>query len=305
MSTIAAYNELMPPDLAERVLTLAPFQEISLDQFRVLLQHLLEIRHLEKTEIGSIILGIEGAKIVGNFWFYATFQENEMFQVRDGSREIGFIDTAAEPDDFIRLAGYIWRVREVNIDKRIIFVERARGRAETAWNGSGRQIHERIVNRVRRVLAEDVIYPYLQERARARLADARTLARNTGLTENPILPLGGNKYMLLPWCNSRTFATLELILDQILPLGDDISPYFVEVKINDPQRSADPVLVQNRIGNVLVDPPTGESIAEALPKLALYSDKFDRYIPESLLRQAYAADQIDLPSAITALQLMM
>ena len=190
MSTIAALNELNAPELAERILTLAPFREVTPDQFRLLLQHLLEIRHLEKTEINSLILGLEGAKIVGNYWFYATFQDEEMFQVREASREIGFIQTAAEQGDYVRLAGYIWRVLEVNVDKRILFVERAHGRAETTWSGSGRSLHGRIVNRVRSVLSEDVVYPYLQERARERLAEARTLARRTGMTEQPVLSTG-------------------------------------------------------------------------------------------------------------------
>ena len=301
MSTIASLNELNAPELAERILTLAPFKEVTPDQFRLLLQHLLEIRHLEKTEINSLILGLEGAKIVGGYWFYATFQDEEMFQVREASREIGFIQTAAEQGDYVRLAGYIWRVLEVNIDKRILFVERAHGRAETAWSGSGRSLHGRIVNRVRRVLSEDVVYPYLQERARERLAEARTLARRTGMTEQSILSLGGNQYMILPWCDSRTFATLELILDNLLLLGDSISPYYIQVKINDPSRSGDPALLRERLRNVLANPPTGETIAATLPPYALYAEKFDRYVPEALLRQAVARDQFDTADAIAAL----
>ena len=162
MSIVAALNELKAPDLAERVLTLDPFKHVTQEQYRAVLQHLLEIGHIEKTEINTLILGVKGAKIVDNFWFYATFQEEEMYQVREGSREIGFIQTGAEKDDYIRLAGFIWRVLEINPDKRIIFVERSRGRAETAWSGGGRPVHGRIVNRVRRVLAEDTVYPYLQ-----------------------------------------------------------------------------------------------------------------------------------------------
>lgn len=304
MSIIAALNELKAPDLAERVLTLAPFKEVTSDQFRALLQYLLEIRHLEKTEINTLILGVEGAKIVGNYWFYATFQAEEMYQVRERAREIGFVQTSAEQGDFIRLAGYIWQVLEVNTDKRILFVERARGRAETAWNGSGRCLHGRIVNRVRRVLAESEIYPYLHERARVRLSEARTLAQHTGLTDHPILALGGNQYMLLPWCDSRTFATLELILGNVLPLGDSASPYYLEIKINEPEHSEDTALVQERLGKVIADQPTKESIAEALPRFALYTEKFDRYVPEILLRQAFACDQIDVNNALTTLENM-
>jgi ATP-dependent Lhr-like helicase len=301
MSTLAALNELKAPDLAERILTLAPFKEVTPDQFRTVLQHLLENRHLEKTEINSLILGLEGTKIVGSYWFYATFQAEEMYQVREASREIGFIQTSAEPGDYIRLAGYIWRVLEVNPDKRIIFVERTHGRAETTWTGSGRSVHSRIINRVRSVLTEDIVYPYLQERARIRLSETRELARQTGLTEQPILPLGGNQYMILPWCDSRTFETLELMLDSIVPLGDSVSPYYLEIKIND-EHSENPALVRERLHNFLAKKPSAESFVERLPRYALYRDKFDRYIPEPLLRHAFTHDQLDMGSAIHTLE---
>lgn len=194
---------------------------------------------------------------------------------------------------------------EVNIDKRIIFVERAQGRAETAWSGKDRAMHGHIVNRVRRVLAEDVIYPYLHEGARIRLEEVRTLARRTGLVDQPILPLGGNNYMMVPWLDSRSFATLELILRNLLPIRDSASPYYLEVHINDPEHTEDPALMRERLRKILANPPTAESIVEMLPRFALYADKFDRYIPEELLRQAFARDQLDIHTAITALENML
>ncbi len=107
--------------------------------------------------------------------------------------------------------------------------------------------------------------------------------------------------MILPWCDSRTFTTLELILDNLMPLGDSASPYYIEVKINDPSRSGDPILLRKRLRKVLANPPTGDAIAVTLPRYALYADKFDRYVPEILLRHAFACDQLDTAGAIAAL----
>ena len=170
-----------------------------------MLQHLLEIGHLEKTEINTLILGVKGAKIVDNFWFYATFQEEEMYQVREGSREIGFIQTGAEKDDYIRLAGFIWRVLEINPDKRIIFVERHVVALKLPWSGWREDsVHGRIVNRVRRVLAEDtksiricrgVLVPsWPKHRVLARQNKTDRINRFCLWVETIIL--------LLPWCDS-------------------------------------------------------------------------------------------------------
>ena len=90
-----------------------------------------------------------------------------------------------------------------------------------------------------------------------------------------------------------------------MPLGDSVSPYYIEVKINDPSRSGDPALLRERLRKVLANPPTGEAIAATLPPYALYAEKFDRYVPESLLRQAVAHDQLDAENATAMMESML
>ena len=222
MSTLCATTELFPNLLADRILTLPPFANITQEQFREFLLHLINIKHLEQMETGTLIIGLEGEKVVNNYRFYATFQTEIEFQVRDSSKEIGTIQAAPAVGDTIALAGYSWKVNDIDIDKRIIYVDRVSGRAPTLWMGGGGWLHKHILERMLQVLQEEHNYGYLHERAIERLNSARMLAYNTNLSENQIIPLGGNKYMILPWLGTHTFRTLAIILSKYFKLSFNV-----------------------------------------------------------------------------------
>lgn len=71
MSILYSHTELAPPQLAGRVLNLSPFKDVTTEHFRQLLRHLLDIDHLQETETGRLILGLEAENIVNNYRFYS------------------------------------------------------------------------------------------------------------------------------------------------------------------------------------------------------------------------------------------
>lgn len=58
MCTLASCGEMTPAALASRVLTLSYFHRVSQEDFKLLLRHLLEIDHIQRTETGGLIVGI-------------------------------------------------------------------------------------------------------------------------------------------------------------------------------------------------------------------------------------------------------
>lgn len=296
MSAITAHTELTPPELAERVLALSPFSKVGFDQYRALLRHLLEIEHLERVEGGGLIIGAAGERIVNNYRFYATFQDETAYLVREGTREIGTIQSMPVVGDRFRLAGRAWEVVNVDEDKRVIHVERVKGKAQAYWTGGGAIIHDRILERMRRVLEESSDYGYLQDRAIARLHNARQLARNSNLTREAILPLGGSRFMLLPWQGTKIIDTMNLLLEYAnIPVRDAGKPYYLEVSASNLE------VLRDRIETVVDDAPSSDALIARLPLQALQLDKYDRYVPENLLRTAYTLDRLDISRAIACL----
>lgn len=300
MSIVFGHTELKPAGLAERVLSLSPFQHVTQDQYRALLHYLLEIHHLEQTEIGGLIIGLEGEKIVNNFRFYATFKDEPAYQVREGSREIGTIQALPKPGDTMALAGFAWKVLEINREKQIIYVERVKGRAPALWLGGNSHLHRRILERMLQILQEDSIYGYLQERARVRLSEARGLARMSGMTNHNILSLGGHRYMILPWCGTKTVETIALLLQPYMRISSTYMPFYIEIE----QPSTDVIGLQQQFKSISAEALPARTIAEQLLRIDLEKFKYDRFVSEELLREAIATDHLDVPGAKQALKEM-
>ena len=108
MSTLASCGEMTPAELASRVLTLNCFHRITQDDYRMLLRHLLEIDHINRTENGGLIVGIAGERIVNQYKFYAVFQENIEYTVHAGSEQLGTIVKPPPVGDKIAIAGRVW-----------------------------------------------------------------------------------------------------------------------------------------------------------------------------------------------------
>ena len=299
MSIVYSHTELSPPRLAERVLSLSPFENVSTDQFRQLLRHLLEIEHLKQTETGGLFIGIGAENIVNNYRFYAVFMDEVEYRVRDKSREIGTIQSAPAVDSTILLAGYIWRVLSVDEERRIIEVERAKGGKRQPWRGGGIQIHTRILQMMREILLSAGDFIYIKERARRRLAIAREAAQTCDLMSSSILPLADNRFLLCPWCGTRRFNTLALMLEHGgFNVVRTYEPYYLEVRakcdtVNDLKR---------QFAQLCQNPPSIEELSNQVDDHALIVNKYDQYVPEPLLREAYSVDYLDIPGVIESIR---
>lgn len=295
MSILAAMGELSPATLAAQVLSLPPFSAISKDDFRQLLRYLIDIDHIQQTEQGGLIIGLTGEKIVRSFQFYAVFADNKEYAVRDDSMEIGSIIMPPPPGNRFTLAGRTWEVLDIEPKAKTVWVKQVEGIASVSWRGSSiSNIHTKVLERMRRVLFEDVWYSYLQNNAKERLDTARQLARNAELDRANLLPLEDKTCCIFPWMGTVAYHTLERWLNlscreslDIKSIGG-VSPYFLKIKLGKSNlkqlRNEIVFLCKNKItAHDLVSP-------EEAPKL----QKYDKFIPPHLLRKAFALDYLDV-----------
>ena len=299
MSIIKSHSELSPPQLAERVLTLSPFKAISQDHFRVLLHHLLEIDHLEQTERGSLIIGVEAEKIVNNYRFYAVFEDNTEYRVRDKSHEIGSISGTPNLEDTIRLAGYIWRVLRIYEEQKVIEVQRVRGQSVTFWsNMYNIAIHTRLLRKIREILLSQETFPYLLGQARQRLQIAREAAQSSRLSDKSILPLAPDRFLIFPWCGTRQFDTQLALLEQAgFNATRSCSPYYYELECKAQSVAA----LKQLLAAICRDAPEAMELSERISNVN-FPGKYDPYVATDLLREAFAHDFIDIPGAIESIK---
>ncbi len=293
MATLASCGELSPSALAERVLTLTPFHRVSLDDYRVLLRFLLEKDHIERTESGGLIVGLAGERITNSFKFYAVFQENEEYTVRSESQEIGTIVQPPPVGERIALAGHVWIVEEIDHKRHLIEASKVKGKVPAYFGECPGDINTHVLERMRTVLREGCDYPYLMENARARLAQARHVAANARLADEPLICLGGKVWCLLPWLGTYAFLALERFLkircsEQLgLKRLDSARPYFIKFTMEADEGTFFDVLREE--ANKPIDP-----MELLYPGETPYFDKYDDFVPDELVRKGFAFGVLDI-----------
>ena len=296
LSVLAADGELTPAALAARLRCVPPFKEVEKEDYRTLLLSMLRDDFLEMTDEKGLIVGLAGERLLGSFRFFAVFKDSEDFTVRAGdpekgsAEEIGTITTPPPVGERFALAGRVWEVEELDIRRKLVFVHAVQGKMEVSWPGDFGEIHTKVLERMRCVLLEDTVYPYLKPNAAHRLAVARHLARNTGLGERMLLHLGGSSYALFPFLGTRSFRTLRRYLTmhahELGISGIEFEGcYYITFRLEGDR--------EQFLASLAVLAAEGICCEELVaPSEHPVFDKYDPFLPGELLRRAYARDRL-------------
>lgn len=291
LSVLAAGGAMRAKELARRVMALPPFSAVTEEDYRELLLGMLQNDFLEMTEERELMIGLKGERLINSFKFYAVFKDSEDFTVRCESEEIGTVTTPTPVGDRFALAGRVWEVEELDVPRKLIYVKPVKGKMEISWPGDFGEVHTRILERMRRVLCEDTVYPYLKPNAVKRLQAARNIARNTGMTERNLVHLGGYTWCLFPWLGTRSFRTLR---KWIARHGDSFRVsniefegcYYMQFRMERGDGASFlEHLKREAEGGICLAELVGETECPVF-------DKYDEYVPGKLLREAYCADRL-------------
>lgn len=292
LSVLSSSGEMTLRQLAGKILSLPPFSEVSAQDYKTLIVSMIRNGYIEYTETKGLIVGLKGEQLISSFKFYAVFKDSEDYTVRSGSDEIGTITTPPPIGDRFALAGKVWEVEELDIQRKLIYVHPVEGKMEISWPGDYGEIHTKILERMKKVLAENTDYPYLKANAAKRLEDARRVAANTGMLEKSIVHLGGFSWCVFPWLGTRSFRTLRAIIKQnAASLGisniEYEGCYYIKFRMEKGNGVA--------LAKMLCEKTSGGIDREKLTEgttLTVF-DKYDDFIPAELLRKSYAIDRME------------
>ena len=163
---------------------------------------------------------------------------------------------------------------------------------EISWPGDFGEIHTKILRRMKKVLEEDTVYPYLKENAQKRLAQARKTARNTGMLSHSLVHLGGYSWCLFPWLGTRSFRTLRKYIQRNAK-ENNISGiefegcYYITFKM---EKITDLNFITHMLNRVEKYGIDCHALVES-GEIPVF-EKYDNYVPYELLRKAYATDKL-------------
>lgn len=298
MSHLKSNGEMSPAALAQDILTLGCFKNISQEDYKQLLLHLIEIEHLQKTEYGGVIIGREGEKIVNSHKFLTVFIAPEYLLVKDENRTIGTVDKVYPVGVRFALAGLTWETVDVNVKSKVIFVKRVPGISVVDWDVDfTNELHTVLVQKIRSVLLNDVTYPYLSERCKERLTEIQYITRNSSILENLVTPLSGKKYAVFPWVGTRQLITLNYALRHrnIKSKQPWITCIYLEVIFDGTKDELEGIITDILHSDLnLYDLP--------LPDKVQIESKYNEFIPLDLLRKQFVEDYLDFEGLKSGMQ---
>ncbi|MDR1734062.1 MAG: DEAD/DEAH box helicase [Oscillospiraceae bacterium] len=288
--------------LAQEVLTLAAFKDIPQDDYKALLKHMIETRHLDKDERGLLLVGPEGERIINSYEFLSVFVAEEEFKVLYKQQVIGSLtQTYVVPGARISLAGKSWIVTNMDEKRKTITVEPTQGRSESVWVSPYEGPLDPVVHeRIRQVLLEDTDYAYLSPVCKERLKDMRLMAREHMILEKPVFQTAEDSLCLFLWSGDKVLRTIQAALRLWHVKGEFAPAETLPVYLNFESITQGAEYVENALHALAKD---GIS-ADLLPLPAKWEafSKFDPYVPQSLLDKQYRTEKYDPQALQTVLR---
>jgi ATP-dependent Lhr-like helicase len=290
MSYLLSNGEVSAAELAQNVLGMQVFNQITKEDYKKLLIQLLEINQLEKTERGGIIIGLKGERVVSVFDFYSVFESPIEYLVKEHNRSIGTVSVLYPVGSKFALAGRTWETININEKAKVLFVKEAKGISKIMWlTDYDTDTHTHIYQQMKNVLQSKEIYAYLSESCKERLTQIRQLAAESQIVSNTITSLSNNVFAIFPWIGTRQLLTLYYALEQkgikciVKPSGS--VPIYLEVYCIKGLEYLNRVFLD--IKNSRIDKNNFE-----LPEDIQLRYKYNQYIPKELLRKQFIEDYL-------------
>ena len=201
MSVIAQYGGASAGQLFSLLCgKAAPFEAISQAIFMNLLRNMGQKDLISQDQTGLLLLGSLGEKLVGHYSFYAAFANEEEFRVISGGKNLGSLPVSqlVTVGQMIIFAGKTWRVDDVDDEHKALYVSPSRAAVPPIFNGGGGRVHTMVRQKMRQLLAGDIMPIFLDETAKRFLTEARDEYQQGGLADKIILDQG-REMMILTW----------------------------------------------------------------------------------------------------------
>jgi ATP-dependent Lhr-like helicase len=274
------------------------FHGLSKAEFASLLRELGARDILQQEPSGLLLHGGVGEKIVNHYSFYAAFVTDEEFRIVTQGRTLGTLPISRPlvKGSFVIFAGRRWKVLECDLIDKIIQVEPSRAGKVPAFEGNGGVVHDEVRAEMRRILEETTPLLFLNKGAQDLLNEARDSYQRLSLSHRQILG-AGSEARLLTFRGDRVNDTLATWLTQ---LGCEATNEGLTIGVFDADRekilAALKHIAQGR-------PPTEAELAQTVENPI--EQKWDRLLPDPLLRKGYGWRRFDVDGARKAADAML
>lgn len=268
------------------------FRAVDVSLFKTLLRRMgnLDVGLLEQAPDGTLLPGPAGERLLESRDIFAVFMSPEEYKVlAEGGRAIGQVPgtNPFSPGQMLILAGRRWRVIEVNSQRRELIVRPARGGVPPSFGGEAQPPADGVVEEMRRFWEELTMPVFLDPTAKQLVAEARTTYDRLGLRHSQVA-LQEGQLLLFPWVGEKKQQALILALahDQLEP-----EPLGIAIGVSvEHTVGLEKTLQALANGHV----PSAVELAGMVKNKEV--EKFDPFLGDELLDEAWAHDRLDVVS---------
>jgi ATP-dependent helicase Lhr and Lhr-like helicase len=169
---------------------------------------------IEQSADGLLLLGQVGEKLVEHYSFYAVFQTPEEYRLISGGKELGTLPivNVMAPGMMLIFSGRRWVIQEIDDRDKVIMVNPSKGGTPPIFGGDPGDIHDRVIERMFKVLEEDTIPTYMDLTARDLLGEARRHYAQLGFKTASVVSLSETRFALATRAGTVKTNTLALAL---------------------------------------------------------------------------------------------
>lgn len=278
-------------ELQRLMRSVTPFRRLSESSYKAMLTEWCGLRRhlLYLSSEGRYCLAEQGEKLVESYEFYACFFTGAVWDVWSAKERIGSISLAnpVAAGNLLCLAGRSWKILAVDSARERIDVEPSPGGRIPYFEPGGLEnIHEVLAKEMRNVLGKDRGSANGCDKEATRfLEEGRAAYSQARLSQNSLIEDGGLCH-IFTWKGSKFNELLAVLLRK---KGFTCGPNEISVTV--------PSASSNEIREALaIDMPNLEELAEFVE--ALNSGKFDKWIPEPILRRDWYERNRDLEETL-------
>ncbi|MBD2816165.1 DEAD/DEAH box helicase [Xenorhabdus sp. Flor] len=275
-----------------------PFQRVSINDFKTLLRHMGVLQFLTQLSSDELVLGAEGERLVNQYTFYAVFSTPEEFRIIAGNKTLGFVPVnfPLMPEQHIIFGGRRWKVTEVDIDKKAIYVEATKGGQPPLFGGEGMSIHDVVRQEMfsiyregdYRITVRNHKTDFADSTARSLFNEGLHYFKVNNLESECFIQQGQNVY-IFPWLGDKALNTISTLL---ILRGFKVGSFAGVIEV---EKTTVIEVKQSLINALREGLPSEFELAESMPEKKL--EKFDEFIPETLLTQGYGLRAFDVAGA--------
>ncbi len=295
LSTIAQWGGVRAEQLFSQLCKDGTFQKVTPAHFKSLLVHMGKAGLITQLGTGELVLGAKGEQVTGHYSFYAVFKTPEEYRIVTGSKTLGAlpIDSFILVGQHIIFGGKKWKVKDIDTEKKVIYVERSKGGSPPGFIGDVMSVHDVVRQEMFKILCEgdyrilkgDQKVDFADSTARELFAESVCYFKAADLQNNPIIEQGKNIY-ILPWLGDKTTKTLVALLDQ---RGLKVGARDGVIEVENTTLSDMKAILLDFVQNSL---PSGQELAKSVP--GKHIEKFDEFLPDDLLSIGHAARTFDV-----------